>query len=106
LESDTYFKEFSAVIITIIDADLSAVDSNVAANAEVLGKVGLAICLDDHVALQERTLRDSTVLLLRLCDHDRPIFKVVKDRHLANSKVFKTALDNALFTIAVKSEDL
>jgi hypothetical protein len=68
----TYHHELSGVLIGIVDAEDTPIDSDVKANAEVGGHEGLlrAVTLEDHVSLQEGSLGNTTVRLLGLSDHD------------------------------------
>ena len=86
----TYNHELSGVFISIVDSKNATVDGDIKANREVGGHEGLlrAIALEDHVSLKEWTLGNSTVLLLRLSDHDGLVFEVVEDHSLSDSEVF------------------
>ena len=85
----TYNHELSGVLISIVDSENATIDGNIKANREVGRHEGLlrAIALEDHVSLKEGTLGHSTVLLLRLSDHDGLVFKVVEDHSLSDSEV-------------------
>ena len=104
----TYLEEFASVLVAVIDADGAAEDANVKANAEVRWKhrKAGAVLLQDHLALEEHSLRSATVGLARLADHDRVVFEVVENDELANAVVFKAALNHALLEVAGKSENL
>jgi len=104
---DTYVEELSGVLVSVGDTDGAAMDSDVAANHEVLGhEGGLAVALEDHLSLEEGTLGDASVGLLGLDDHDRLVFEEVVNEDGMNSEIFKSAFDNALFEVTVKAEDL
>jgi len=81
--------ELSGVFISIVDSKNATVDGDIKANREVGGHEGLlrAIALEDHVSLKEWTLGNSTVLLLRLSDHDGLVFEIVEDHSLSDSEV-------------------
>jgi len=50
---DTYVEELSGVLVSVGDTDGAAMDSDVAANHEVLGhEGGLAVALEDHLSLE------------------------------------------------------
>ena len=104
----TYLKEFSGVLVSIIDTNASSKDSDIESNAEISWKHGQAwsVLLEDHLALQEDALRCTAVNLARLTYHDRVVFEVVENNELANSEVLKATLDNAFLEVARKSEDL
>lgn len=104
----TYNHEFSSVFIGIVDTENTSIDSNIETNREVCGHEGLlrAITLEDHVSLQEGSLGNTTVRLLRLSNHDGLVLKVVENNRLSNSKVFKATFNNALFGVGVESQDL
>lgn len=102
----TYRVVPASVVITVINADLTAIDASVSAEAEVVWHERIAIGLVDDVALEEGTLRGSRVGLLGLSDHDRLILKVVVNRQLSIATILKSALDNVLFEVALESEDL
>ena len=65
-------KELSCVLITVVDADASAENANVQTNSEVPRKHGEArtVLLEDHLSLEEDSLRSATVDLAGLTDHD------------------------------------
>ena len=62
--------------------------------------------LQDHLSLEEDTLRSAAVLLSGLTDHDRVILQVVQDDQLANAVVLEAALNDAFLEVTIKSEDL
>ena len=68
----TYSKELPGVVITVVEANLSAEDADITADAEVVWheRRCRAILLEDHLALQESTLRGSGVHNLWLSHHD------------------------------------
>lgn len=107
-EEFTYHEELSRVIITVINAELTSIDADVTTNGEVLWHEGLlgSVTLENHVSLKESALRNSTIGLLGLGDHDRLILKIVENGRFADSEVFEAALNNALFGVGVKSQDL
>jgi hypothetical protein len=83
------------------------VDTDVETDTEVLGhEGGHTIVLQDHLAFEEGTLRNTGVSLLALDDHDGLVFEEVVDEDIMNSEIFKSALDDALFEVTVKAEDL
>lgn len=96
-----FLEECSSVIITVVNAENSSVNTDVKSNGEIVGHEGLlgAVTLEDHVAFEEGSLGDTGVHLLGLSDHDRFVLEVVEDDGLADSVVFKSALDNTLFGV-------
>lgn len=103
-----FHEELSRVLITVVNAELTSIDADVATNGEVLRHEGLlgSVTLENHVSLKESALRNSTIGLLGLGDHDRLILKIVENGRFADSEVFEAALNNALFGVGVKSQDL
>ena len=68
----TYGEELSGVVITIVESDASAVDAYINTDAKVVwheGRLG-TVLLEDHLALQESTLRCSRIRNLWLSHHD------------------------------------
>jgi hypothetical protein len=65
-------KKLSCVLITVVDADASTKNSNVQTNSEVPWKHWEArtVLLEDHLSLEEDSLRSATVDLAGLTDHD------------------------------------
>jgi len=100
------FVVFASVFIDAVDADLTAIDASVGTNAEVIGREWSAILLNHTLALQESTLCDTSVDLLRLSDHNRLIFKVVEDGELSDAMVLKSGLTDMLLEVTVESQDL
>jgi hypothetical protein len=83
------------------------VDTDVETNTEVLGhEGGHTVVLQDHLAFEEGTLGNAGVNLLTLDDHDRLVFEEVVNENVMNSEIFKSALNDALFEVTVKAEDL
>ena len=105
-KAETYSIEFASVVITVVDADLAAIDASVAADREVVWHEGAAVGLQDNLALEEGTLRSTRVGLLGLSHHDRLVFQVVEDCHFPDLEIFKTTLDDVLFEVTVESQDL
>jgi len=103
-----FHEELSRVIITIVNAELTSIDADVAAYGEILRHERLlgSVTLENHMSLKESALRNSTVGLLGLGDHDRLILKIVENGGFADSEVFEAAFNNALFGVGVKSQDL
>ena len=68
----TYGVELSRVVVTVVKANASTVDSDIAADAKVFWHEGgtCAVLLEDHLALQESTLRSSGVHNFWLSYHD------------------------------------
>jgi len=98
-------KEFSTVLIAIINSNGSSADSNVKTNSEVLWleRHIWAILLDDHLSLQEGSLWGTTIDLLWLRDQDRSVLKEVVYDEFPNSVVFKPRLYHRFFEISEKS---
>lgn len=103
---ESYLVVLASVIITVVDADLATIDAGVAADAEVVRNEGSAVGLQDDVALQESTLRDASVDLLGLGDHNRLVLKVVEDSDLSDASVLEAALNNVLLEVALESQNL
>ena len=102
----TYRVVPASVVITVINADLTAIDASVSAEAEVVWHERIAIGLVDDVALEEGTLRGSRVGLLGLSDHDGLVLEVVIDGDLSDAEVLQATLDDVLFEVTVESQDL
>ena len=68
--TQTYLVILASVFVSVVDADLAAIDTSVCANAEVVGHEGCAVSLQNDLALEEGTLGDTRVGLLGLSDHD------------------------------------
>ena len=49
-----------------------------------------AVLSDYHLSLEEGTLGSSRIDVLRLGDHDGPVFKEVVDYELADPEIFKS----------------
>ena len=68
----TYAEERSGVLVSVVDTNRSAAESDVKADSEVIwleGHVG-AVLLEDHLSLEEGTLHCSTVDHLGLDDQN------------------------------------
>ena len=103
----TYHEELSGVLIGVSDADGTAVDADVNANAEVLGHEGVhAVALEHHLALKEGTLGHAGVDGFGFDDHDRLVLEEVVDQHGVDAEIFETALDDALLEVTVEAEHL
>ena len=72
----TYFIELSCVVVTVINTDLSSINTDIDTYAEVLWHEWAlrAILLEDHLSLKESTLRCARVYDLWFCQHDRFVF--------------------------------
>jgi len=68
--TQTYLVVLASVFVSVVDADLAAIDAGVCANAEVVGHEGGAVSLQNDLALEEGTLGNARVGLLGLSDHD------------------------------------
>jgi len=101
-----YLVEAAGVVVAVVDSDLAAVDAGVASDAEVVWHERRAVLLQDHMALQERALRDACVDLLVLSDHDRLVLEVVEDGDLADAEILEAALDDVLLEVALETQDL
>lgn len=103
----TYSEEISSVGIAVINADLSAKNANVKTNAEVIRHEGAhSVTLEDHLTLEESSLRDARILLFGLGDHNWLILQEIVDVEKVNSEVFETALNYTFFEVAEEAEDL
>ena len=107
-EDFTYHEELSRVLITVVNAELTSIDADVATNGEVLRHEGLlgSVTLENHVSLKESALRNSTIGLLGLGDHDRLILKIVENCHLSNSVVFVWILDYWFLEVSTEGKHL
>jgi len=101
-------EKLTSVLISIVDSNATAIDSNIKTNTEVLRQEWLlrSVWLEDHLSLEESTLRGTRINLLRLGDHDRLVFKEIENGNLAKAVVFQTAFDNAFFEITLESQNL
>ena len=103
----TYIEERASVLITISNADGAAVNANVKANTEVLGHEGShTVAPENHLTLEESTLRHARVFFLRLDNHNRFVLKEVVDHDLVDAHILKTALTNGLLKETVEAKDL
>ena len=101
----TYIKELSSVFITVTDSNASSINSDIQAYSEISGSYwqARAILLQDHLSFQKYALWSTTVHFFWFINHNSVVFEVVENDDLPNSKVFKSAFDDAFFEIAVKS---
>ena len=103
---ESYLVVAASVVITVVDADLTTVNSGISTNAEIVRDEGRAVGLKDDMALQEGTLRDTRVDLLGLSDHDRLVLQVVEDSDLSDTRVLESALNDVLLEVALETEYL
>jgi hypothetical protein len=95
------------ILIAVGDADGAAEDSNVEADAEVLGHEGRhAIGLEHHLALKEGALRHARVHNLGLSHHNALVLQEVEDGEVVNAEVLEAALDDSLLEVAGETEHL
>ena len=108
LESDcgTYVVEFASVVITVVDAHLTAKDASVAADREVVWHERAAVGLQHDLTLEEGALGRARVDLLGLSDHDRLVFQVVENGNFPDFGVFEAAFNDVLLEVTVESQDL
>ena len=108
IEVTTYSEELSGVLIAIVHSNGSSTNADVEANSEVIRaqRQSGAVLLEDDLSLEESALWSSTVDLLGLSDHNRPVFEEVVNYEFSESVVFKSAFHHALLEIALKSQDL
>lgn len=83
----TYFIELASVVIGVVNTNLTAEDSCITADREVVWHEGAPVGLQHDLALEEGTLWRTRVDLLGLSDHDRFVFQVVEDCHLPDLEV-------------------
>lgn len=72
MAENTYLEEFSGILIAVENSDGSSENADIKTNSEVSWEewgVG-AVLLEHHLSLEEKTLRSSTVGLLRLINHN------------------------------------
>ena len=105
IKNVTYCKEFSGILITVVNSNSSAADSNIESNSEIFWLEWhiRTILLDDHLSFKESTLRCTRIDLLWFCNEDGSVFKEVVNYHIFDSVIFKSTFDNAFFEITVKS---
>ena len=97
----------AGIIVTVINADAAAIDADIETNTEVLGHESVhAVGLEDHMALEESTLRNTGVLNLGLSDHDGLVLQEVVYSQVVDAVVLETGLDNCLFEVTVEAEHL
>ena len=102
----SYLIVTARVVITVVDADLTAIDASVGSDAEVVGHERATVRLQDDVALEEGALGNARVDLLGLRDHNGLVLKVEEDGHFPDAVVLETALNNMLLEVALEAEDL
>jgi len=63
--------EFTCVLVTVGETNLTSIDGDVSTNCEVLGHEGVSwvVLVEKNVSLEEGSLRNSTVLLLGFHEH-------------------------------------
>lgn len=63
--------EFTCVLVTVGETDLTSINGDVSTNCEVLGHEGVSwvVLVEKNVSLEEGSLRNSTVLLLGFHEH-------------------------------------
>ena len=105
---NTYLEEFSSILITVINSNGSAADTNVEAYSEIgwLKWHAGAILFDHKLSFEESTLWSSTVDHLGLSNHNWSVLEEVVHNQFSNSEIFKAGFDNALFEVAIKSQNL
>ena len=82
-------------------------NANVEANTEVLGHEGShTVAPENHLTLEESTLRHARVFFFRLDNHNRFVLKEIVDHDLVDAHVLKTALSNGLLKETVEAKDL
>lgn len=89
-------------MIAVVNSNGSSADADIEANSEFIWaqRQSRAVLLEDDLSLEESTLRSSTVDLLWLSDHNRPVFEEVVNYEFSESVVFKSAFDYAFLEIA------
>ena len=104
----TYNKEFSSILIAVINSYSSTANSNIKTNLEVswLKRHIRSILLNNYLSLQESTLWCSWVYLFWFGDQDWSIFKEIVDDQFSNSVVFKSWLYNWFFEESEKAKYL
>ena len=105
IKNVTYFKEFSGILIAVVNSNCSSADSNIESNSKVFWLEWhiRAILLDYHLSIKESTLWCSRIDLLWFCDEDGSVFKEVVNYDIFDSVIFKSTFNNAFFEITVKS---
>jgi len=108
LFSSTIDKEFSSVLIAIINSNCSSTDSNIKTNLEIkwLEWHIWTVLFNNYLSLQEAALWSSRVDLFWFWDEDWSVFKEIVDNEFPDSIVFKSWLYNWFFEISEKAENL
>jgi len=102
------FKEFSCVVITVINSYLFSKNLYVFANVEIKRKKreSTSILSKDLASLQKIPLWDATISFTRLYYHYCVVFKIVLNNQLSDTEVLKAAFNNGLFKVSVESQYL
>ena len=103
---ETYGIEFTSVVITVVNANLTAENAGVTTDGEVIWHEWASIWLQYDLTFQEGTLWSTRVDLFRLGDHDGLVFQVVENCHFPNLGIFETTLNDVFFKETVESQDL
>lgn len=104
----TINKEFSSILIAVINPYGSSTDSDITAHTEVkwLEWHIWTVLFNNYLSLQEGTLWCSRVYLFWFRDQDWSVFKEIVDDQFSNSIVFKSWLYNWFFEESEKAENL
>ena len=92
-------------MITIGKADHASIDADVSSDLEVFRHEGVSRVgfVEADMSSEEGSLRNSTVLLLGLNEHDGFVFQVVINGQFSDSVVLIWVLNNWLLEITVEA---
>ena len=96
----------AGVIVAVVDSEGASANGNVCSDEEIVWHEGAAVSLQNNLALQEGALRNASVDLLGLSEHDGLVLQVVENGDETDASIFKTALDDALLKVGVEAEHL
>lgn len=107
LGASKILEEFASVLITIGKADHASIDADVTSDLEVFRHEGVSRVgfVEADMSSEEGSLRNSTVLLLGLNEHDGFVLQVVINGQFSDSVVLKSALNNVFFAETVESKN-
>lgn len=100
-------EEFASVLITIGKTNHTSIDADIRIDSEVFRHEGVSRVgfVEADMSSEEGSLRNSTVLLLGLNEHDGFVLQVVINDQFSDSVVLKSALNNVFFAETIKSKN-